>query len=1130
MHSKMKKFLLICIFLYNLHIVQGQSCTPVSTISPSGTVNICDGSNTTLTAPASNVWMQKADQLGIRYGAVAFSIGSKGYVGTGRDAARKKDFWEYDPATNVWTQKADFGGTARYYAAGFSINGKGYIGTGRDVSGKKNDFWEYDPSTNTWTQKANFGGTARDYAVGFSIGSKGYIGTGSNGTVSYKDFWEYDPSLNSWMQKADFGGTARISAVGFNIGSKGYIGTGYDVAYKKDFWEYDPSVNGWIQKADFGGTVREAAAGFSIGTRGYIGAGWDGSGETKDFWEYDQSLNSWTQKANFGGTARELVIGFSIGAKGYLGTGWDGTYKKDIWEYDPGYTYAWSTGASTQSINVSTYGNYTVTLTNILGCSNTSSATVVNLSNTWIGGGTNNWNTATNWSCGTVPNNANVNAIINNAASPMPVLNSDITVRNLVVNGTATVTLNSNQFTIAGSMSGGGSITGSPTSSLVLNGAAGNVNFTSGSQTLKNFTLGNNASATLNNTLNIIAGASAGTVTVNSGAVLNTGGNLVLQSDASGTARIGASDGAISGDVTIERYTPARRAWRLLTVPFHNSATTTISQAWQEAQQATTIPPPAYTPGSGTLITYSNTAVNGYDKGTTNNPTLKYFSSGSWIAPTATTIPLNTYPGYMLFVRGDRNFVIGGPAVPATVTTLRPKGPVNINTQTINNLVGTGFQVVGNPFASAINFHTVTKSGLGDVYYLWDPKVGGINGVGGFVTFAWNSTNSNYDVTVNGPGSSSLPNDGTIESGAAFVVNFTGAGNLQVKENDKISTSSADAFGRPIMPGINGPSSIRAVLNSTDNTGNISLLDAVLINYSNVFSNELDNEDASKLNNFSENIAVKRNGQMLAIERRQIIGDADTIFFNLSQLRQKEYSLQLTVQGLQQAGLYVLLEDKFTGKKVPVSLFATDSYTFIVNSEAGSYAADRLRLLVKKNPVFIPAFYFTSVSIGSNAVQWEVNAQAVAGEYFIEQSVDGVRFFAIGSVTAEENSAIERRYESSSIQGDKYYRIQFRPYSGETKYSAVVKASVDTKRSIAANPNPVEKRELNLYFHNFEKGNYTIRLVNQQGNVVQTISAIIEQGATMKKFFLLPAVTPGIYIAEAVNEKNKIASKKILVQ
>ena len=50
----------------------------------------------------------------------------------------------------------------RYGAVGFSIGSKGFIGTGVDFFGNYyNDFWEYNPATNTWTQKANFGGISR---------------------------------------------------------------------------------------------------------------------------------------------------------------------------------------------------------------------------------------------------------------------------------------------------------------------------------------------------------------------------------------------------------------------------------------------------------------------------------------------------------------------------------------------------------------------------------------------------------------------------------------------------------------------------------------------------------------------------------------------------------------------------------------------------------------------------------------------------------------------------------------------------------------------------------------------------------------------------------------------------------
>ena len=49
--------------------------------------------------------------------AVGFSIGGKGYIGTGAIWSPTwiyyKDFWEYDPVANTWTQKEDVGGTAR---------------------------------------------------------------------------------------------------------------------------------------------------------------------------------------------------------------------------------------------------------------------------------------------------------------------------------------------------------------------------------------------------------------------------------------------------------------------------------------------------------------------------------------------------------------------------------------------------------------------------------------------------------------------------------------------------------------------------------------------------------------------------------------------------------------------------------------------------------------------------------------------------------------------------------------------------------------------------------------------------------------------------------------------------------
>jgi hypothetical protein len=206
--------------------------------------------------PSTNVWTQKANFAGqARELATGFSIGSKGYIGTGYynvnfTSYEYNDLWEYDPSLDHWTAKASMGGVVRSGAVGFSIGSKGYIGTGEGLGNYpdfKNDFWEYDPSIDQWTQKANFPGGARRIAVGFGFGGKGYLGTGHVASYVFKkDFWEYDPAAG-WSQKADVGGQVRSTAIGFSIGSKGYIGAGLDDYFTtnvlNDFYEYDPTVS-----------------------------------------------------------------------------------------------------------------------------------------------------------------------------------------------------------------------------------------------------------------------------------------------------------------------------------------------------------------------------------------------------------------------------------------------------------------------------------------------------------------------------------------------------------------------------------------------------------------------------------------------------------------------------------------------------------------------------------------------------------------------------------------------------------------------------------------------------------------------------------------------------------------------
>ncbi len=148
---------------------------------------------------ATNTWFQVASFPGLaRTGASGFAIGKKGYVVAGSGGLALKELWEYDgdsasPTYNTWTRKADFPGQKRVVPVAFTIGTKAYVGTGSYAL----DFWEWDgdpssPNYNTWTQKADFGGGQRGWACGFSVGNKGYIGTGTDGAHFRKDFWEWE--------------------------------------------------------------------------------------------------------------------------------------------------------------------------------------------------------------------------------------------------------------------------------------------------------------------------------------------------------------------------------------------------------------------------------------------------------------------------------------------------------------------------------------------------------------------------------------------------------------------------------------------------------------------------------------------------------------------------------------------------------------------------------------------------------------------------------------------------------------------------------------------------------------------------------------------------------------------------
>ena len=535
---------------------------------------------------------------------------------------------------------------------------------------------------------------------------------------------------------------------------------------------------------------------------------------------------------------------------------------------------------------------------------------------------------------------------------------------------------------------GTGSLFGSPTSNLIVTGItggdAGPLNFANGGTSLNNLSLnrtGAAASATVGTSLGIY-----GVLTLTNG-LLNTGNNITLVSNAANTARVAPITGSVSGNVTVERYVPARRAWRIMGAPVGGNQT--INQAWQEGA-TTSSANPNPNPGFGTHITEG--LADGFD----HNPLVamksikKYISAtDSWVPLANTTATNVNSDAYLLFVRGERSVALGYNTVTPTNTVLRATGPLKTGDQAFP-VSAAGFTAIPNPFASPIDFATLTKNNVQNNFYLWDPKLGGQFGVGGYVLLSFNG--SGYDIT---PAAVS-PESQYIQSGQGFLVHSTGsAGNLVIKESDKSATAATNVFRStnntsPAVTSNTSTKGLRATLLVVNKDNSTAVLDESLTSYSPYFSNKVDQMDAIKMPNIEENIGLSRDGESLMIERRQENTLQDTIHLKLWNTLAKDYALHFSPVNLSASNIISgSLIDNYLHTTTAVSLSEVTKINFTVDGNAGSANPDRFKVVLKFIKKTLPAgFTNGTFKISPNPITGNtINIQFVdqpKGNYNVE--------------------------------------------------------------------------------------------------------------------------------------------------
>ncbi|HOZ76997.1 MAG TPA: hypothetical protein PLY34_03330 [Ferruginibacter sp.] len=772
-------------------------------------------------------------------------------------------------------------------------------------------------------------------------------------------------------------------------------------------------------------------------------------------------------------------------------------------------------------------------------------AVTVKLTGTWLGNNT-SWNDNTNWCGGLVPT-ASTDAIIPTGLVNYPLISTIQDVRNITIQPGASLTIN-----VAGELSIKGNYTNTAgiitnNGRIVLNG--------SNPQSFP----GSTATVGAMNILEVdnISGVNfdqsfsiSGKLQPVNGTVSLNNSDITIKSDAFATASVGPVGSGASfnyngtGKFIVERFIPARRAWRLLTAPVTAASGGSINSNWQEAATKWPMGPatPASNPNDGFGVHISGgTNANGYDQNVNGNSSIRVFSAGAWnglpVSTSLYTQKVTDEPGYMLFVRGSRavDLTFGTFTVPDN-TVLRTSGHLKVANNTPVSITSTGITVLGNPFASAINFNSIAAQNgfsLGEnKFYMWDPTLTGSYGAGAWVTLAYNG--SSYDRTVSSlndypssGGSQGIDNIGTIQSGAAVMVDFGATPKtINLNETIKVDGSTSMVF-RP-APAVS--SQLRANL-YVDHNNSVSLIDGVLVNFKRTYNNNVDDLDVNKYNNASENLGLRKGGKIFAIERRKPVSMRDTIFLNTSQMRARNYQLAFEPDNMVVNNLACYLEDTYLNIKIPVSLKQRTIVPFSVTDDA-SAAWERFRLLFRKWHRFIncEALYKNE----NVTVKWEAAEEDNLDTYEIERSEDGVNFSVVGRVAGRNHGSTSRYTFSDGYTnaGIFYYRIKATSKQDVINYSSTARVAVlKGSAGLYVFPNPVVDNKVVVQISSkMPTGEYRLTLLSPDGKII-TANKMNHPGGS-NTFIIAPSVrlTSGIYQLNVLLPDNTNQLVKVMVK
>ncbi|MBL4706639.1 MAG: hypothetical protein JKY54_19070, partial [Flavobacteriales bacterium] len=331
----------------------------------------------------------------------------------------------------------------------------------------------------------------------------------------------------------------------------------------------------------------------------------------------------------------------------------------------------------------------------------------------WTGVTSTDWATGTNWSINSVPVSGS-NIQIPNVTN-QPVLDMNRSIGKLTIDASSDIDLNGLELSLSGNLLNNGFINHS-NGILNFNGTLSNQSITTSASTqLYDLTIDNSNGVDIaSGSINLL-----GSLTLTDG-TFNTNNALTLVSNISGTARIAEiTGGSILNDVTAQRYIPAGVTdFRLLTSPISGK---TLAD-WDDDFITAGFPSSNYPSFSFVSIQSYNESILG-DK------------NQGWVNPSGISDAIATGQGYYVYC-GDAS---GGTAPITIDITGTPITGTQVIGLTYTDDPGQpadqdGWNLIGNPYASPVDFTDLSHTSIDNGYWIRDPQSGNME--------SWDETTS----------------------------------------------------------------------------------------------------------------------------------------------------------------------------------------------------------------------------------------------------------------------------------------------------------------------------------------------------------------------------------------------------